>query len=295
MPIIEKNNKKICYETKGCKDDPYLILVMGITGQLVSWPEQFIDSLAGAGFQVITFDNRDVGLSSYYDELGVPNVHEFLNSLRQGEQVAPPYTLADMAEDILLLMDELQIDKAHFAGISMGGQIAQVFALEHPERMLSLILISTTSGDRGLPSPKQEVLDFFFKPKTGNDLDSAINRHVEQYKIYCHPDDFDAAKVRSNCEKIYARAYHPEGNTRQMLANIAAPPREMLLEKLELPTLIIHGDYDPVFLLEHGQSLHNLIKDSELVVVNNMGHILVDKYIATIVQAISKLKVKDNG
>lgn len=273
MDILERNNQKICYQTAGVETDPCLMLIMGITGQLVHWPNDLIQGLADSGFYVIIFDNRDVGLSSYYDHLKTPSISEVITQKQQGKMVNSPYSLSDMADDIVILMEGLGIAEAHIAGISMGGQIAQIFAIKHPEKTLTLTLIATSSGDPSLPPAKQAVLSFFFgskKPVT--DLVSAIERHVAQYKIYNHPDDFDIEDTARLQTLAYKRAYHPAGNQRQLLAMVCAEARSEALKKLELPTLIIHGDYDPVFSADHGKQLAECIPNSQLEIISNMGH-----------------------
>lgn len=289
MPILKKQNISICYETFGNKTDPCVILIMGITGQLINWPNELTQNLANAGFYVIIFDNRDTGLSTYYDELETPNLADAVNKKQQGKKINLPYTLHDMANDLLVLMDGLQIDRAHIVGVSMGGQIAQIFAIEHPERLLSLTLIATSSGDPGLPPPHPEVLDFFFNTDANNrNLESSINRHVQQYKIYHHPDDFDLEAVRKMQKKAYQRAYHPIGNQRQLLAMIFAEPRGKKLQSVSAPSLIIHGDYDPVTPLEHGKQLAKSLPNSHLLIIEKMGHGLPARVCPIIVDAMIK-------
>ena len=174
MPIIKsERDVSICYEFFGDPSNPCVIFIAGITGQLISWPDSIIQGLVNAGFYVVTFDNRDVGLSSYYDHLDTPPLSAAIAAIKQGKMFNPPYTLNDMAQDIVILMDQLTVTKAHIVGISMGGQIAQIFAIEHPDRILSLTCIATSSGDPELPPPNPEVMDFFFNSHNdSNDFDS---------------------------------------------------------------------------------------------------------------------------
>lgn len=291
MPIVENDSNKICYETYGESSNPCLILVMGITGQLINWPENFINGLVRAGFYVVAFDNRDVGFSKYYDDLATPTLNDAMQSLQQGKSIALPYTLNDMANDILFLMDQLSIDKAHLLGISMGGQVAQLFAIEHQDRLHSLILVATTSGDKGLPPPTDEVLNYFFKPKQNDDLESLVANHLEQYKIYTHGDDFDFTTAESLLKSAYQRAFHPPGNQRQLLATMFAKPRGEQLKNVRVPTLIIHGDYDPVFPIEHGQQLAAVLPASKLAMIDKMGHGLPTRVAMLVVEAIGSLTV----
>ncbi len=290
MPILEKDKKKICYECVGDRQHPALILIAGFGAQLINWDEEFINGLVSAGFCVITFDNRDTGLSSYYDQLDTPSVMDVIAKKQQGETVFPPYTLSDMAGDVVTLMDGLEIEKAHIAGISMGGQIAQVFAIEHPDRILSLTVIASGSGDPSLPPPTQAVLNFFFNPKEPGDLAAAIERHVELHKIYYHPDDYDVELSRQRLTQSYQRAYHPKGNQRHLLAMICAEPRTEALKNVRVPLLVIHGDYDPVFPAEHGRQLASLVDHAHLEMIENLGHGLPKRTYDTIAGLLKKVK-----
>lgn len=294
MPSITIHNKTICYQTTGDSANPPVICVMGIMGQLIHWPPEFTEDLADAGFYVITFDNRDVGLSSYYDHLDTPVLSDALAAKAAGRAFKPPYTLKDMSEDILNLMDGLTIQKAHLIGLSMGGQIAQWFAIKYPDRLLSLTLITTSSGDRNLPPPKPEVLDFFFQPKKANDLSAALRAHIAQYKLYHHPDDFDLETVAKLHQEAHERAYHPAGNQRQLLAMIFAEPRGEQLEKINVPTLVIHGDYDPVVSVEHGNQLTEIIPNAHLEIIEKMGHGITAKNAVKIVEIFRNYFLKDH-
>lgn len=289
MPFLKDRDISICYETFGDSSKPTVILVMGITGQLINWPSELVQDIANAGFHVISFDNRDVGLSTYYDDLGTINFTEAVKKIQQGEEIDLPYTLDDMASDLRVLMDGLHIEKAHIVGLSMGGQIAQCFAIQQPERLLSLTLIATSSGDPGLSSPKPEVLDFFFKPiEDIKDRESAIKRHIKQYQLYNHPDDFDQDEVTALHEKAYKRAYHPEGNQRQLSAMMVAKPRGTKLRSVLVPSLVIHGDYDPIVPMDHGKQLAKLLPNSTLLIIENMGHGIPKRICKEVADAVIK-------
>lgn len=283
---LEINGKIICYETSGDPANAPLILIMGIAGQLVHWLEGFIDALVDKGFYVIRFDNRDVGLSSYYDDLPTPEIGEFLSKLQRGEPQTPPYTLNDMGDDLADLMEGLGISKAHIAGTSLGGQIAQCFALNQPDRLLSLTLMMTSSSDPGLPEPSPEVMGFFFGPKPKN-LEEAKARHLKQYQIY-NPHDFDLDAAAKMHELAYARAYHPAGLTRHLLAAMSARPRGEQLKALNLKTLVIHGDSDPICSVEHGEQLASCL-NAQITVFEKMGHGLPTRVHEPIADAMSKM------
>ena len=154
MPNIRANGIDIEYETFGKPDNRPLVLIMGIAGQMVSWPTEFCEKLVAGGHFVIRFDNRDVGLTTKLDDAGIPNIWEALASVRAGRQFNAPYRLSDMAMDTVGLMDSLNIEKAHVCGISMGGMIAQTIAIEHQQRVRSLISMESTTGEPGLPPSK---------------------------------------------------------------------------------------------------------------------------------------------
>lgn len=279
----------ICYKTFGNPKNPCIILIMGIGGQLIHWPIEFTQGLADKNFYVVTFDNRDSGLSQYYDHLETPDINNFIESLQQGKPVSPPYTLEDMASDIILLMDKLNIKKAHIAGISMGGIIAQITALEYPERVLSLTCIASTSGDQNLPPAKPEVLACFFAPqKQAEDLNSYLENKIKLYKIYNHPDHIDENKLRELYTKTYHRSHNPSGFKRQLMAMICARPRVERLKRLTIPCLVIHGDYDPTFPLEHGKHLAEILPNAHFEIIPNMGHGLPESLCLKIVGIITE-------
>jgi len=288
MPIINANGVSISYETFGDSSDPNVIFIQGIASQLVHWPTELMEKLAAEGYHVVIFDNRDVGLSHYYDHLDTPSLDDAFASKWRGQAFKPPYTLKDMAHDVVLLMDALNIEKVHLVGISMGGIIAQYFAFDYPERLLTLTLGATSSGDTHLPPPKSDVMNFLFQLNpSSTDIESAIERHVQQYHLYNHPDDIHPDVIRKVHRRAYNRAYHPEGSHRQLLAVMFDEPRGEQLKQITVPTLIIHGDYDPVVPLEHGQQLADLFPSSELVIIPNMGHGIPQRIYNSLVRLLS--------
>jgi pimeloyl-ACP methyl ester carboxylesterase len=278
----------IYYEIFGNPKDPCVILVMGMGGQLIQWPSLFVQGLVDQGFCVVTFDNRDIGLSRYYDELEAPDLNEILVLRQQGKSFHAPYTLEDMSSDVIVLMDELRIEKAYIAGISMGGMIAQIVAFTCPERVLGLICIASTSGDPALPPPKQEVLECFFSPQKADDVKMHVNHRMRLHRIYVHPDYVDEEKDRTLYKKLYQRAHHPVGFKRQLVAVAYAGSRVEKLKLLQVPTLVIHGDNDPAFPIEHAQQLAQVIPNAHLEVIEKMGHGLPDCLCKKVVDLIVK-------
>ncbi len=280
----------LCYKTFGKNSNPCIILIMGIGGQLIDWPSAFTDELVKNAFYVVTFDNRDSGLSRHYDECGTVNFNEIASSSQKNKLFTPPYSLEDMAADVIMLMDELRIQTAHIAGISMGGIIAQYVALNFTDRVHSLICIASTSGDPQLPPPKQEVLDFFANSMNTQpqSLEQLINNKLKLLKIYNHPDYFDEKKATNQLTAAFQRANYPEGFKRLTLAMICAKPRTDRLKKLKVPCLIIQGDADPVFSIEHGKHLAECIEHSHLEIIKKLGHGLPDFFCKKIADLITR-------
>lgn len=277
----------VYFETFGDVKNPCLILINGIGGQLIHWPSKLIADLINQDFFVVIFDHRDVGLSQYYDHLETPGIFAALKAKQEGKIFYPPYTLCDMAYDVIRLMNKLNIQNAHIAGFSMGGMIAQILALEYSSRIKSVIYIATSTGDSHLPPTTPEVMAFFFSPKKEfEDLETYVSIRTELYKIYNHPDYFNEEETREFHRQAYERAYHPEGFKRQLLAIITSEPRGALLQQVQIPSLIIHGDYDPAFPLEHGKFLASSLPNSQLEIIKKMGHGIPGQMINQIVPLI---------
>lgn len=282
-----KSKFSICYETHGEPDNPCIILVTGIGGQLIQWSREFIDGLVNKNLYVVSFDNRDSGLSHYYDDLGVPDLEKAFREKQSGKAFKPPYTFNDMANDIILLMDRLSVKKAHILGSSMGGMIAQTFAINHPERMLNLILIATSSGDSHLPPPKPQVQQFMAASFSRNkeELSSDVEDKIKLFKIY-DPFFFNEQKTKSLSEKLYRRMGSPDGFKRQLLAYLSEEPRGERLRKVSVRSLIVHGMQDPAFPVEHGKYLHDVLPQSRLEIIEKMGHLISDELCQEIVSMI---------
>lgn len=285
----------IYHAALGDPKNPCIIFIIGIGGQLTNWPKSFTQELANKGFYVITFDNRDSGLSRHYDELGKPNFAEFIAAKQQGKPYKLPYTLQDMAQDVVLLMDKLEVKKAHIAGASMGGIIAQYVAIKFKDRVNSLICIASTSGEPLLPPPTPEVQAFF--ETTFNQANEAqghvitkeevISRKLKLFEHY-FPNDFDKEKIKKELLAAYEREPNANGFPRQLLAMISAEPRTNDLKALDIPALIIHGDSDRVFPLKHGEQLKECFTNSksQLEIIPKMGHGISEKNFSTIANLI---------
>ena len=288
--MLKKTTNKleqICYKTIGDMNDPCIILINGLGGQLIHWPEEFIQGLSSKGFYIIIFDNRDIGLSQRYES---SFEKETITGQKQYKLLTPPYMLEDMAKDVLSLLDELQIKQAHMVGLSMGGMISQIMAILYPERVSSLTCIASSSSDPKLPPLKDEILEYFFSSQRETEgLQEYIDNRIRLYKAYNHPDNIpDNQILYAYYMYTYQRSHRPEGIKRQLLAMINAGSRVEQLKKVQIPSLIIHGDYDPVFSVEHGKQLAACLPNNQLKIIPNLWHGLPVKFCPLIVDLINE-------
>ena len=279
MPVAPTNGIHLSYEDRGGPGEP-LLLVMGLGAQLTSWPPAFVDGLARRGFRVVLADNRDSGLSTHFDAVAV-NPFEV-------DPAKVPYLLADMAEDLLGLLDHLGIARAHLVGASMGGAIAQTLALDHPERVRSLCSIMSTTGasDVGLPTA-EAVMALLAPPPTSRE--EALDRSLQVTAVIgsrSHPPDPDEARRRAG--EAYDRAFYPEGSGRQLAAMMASGDRTDRLRRLDLPTLVVHGLQDTLIQPDGGRATAAAIPGAELLELADMGHDLPAHLVPRIVDAIER-------
>ena len=274
MPSVNANGIKIEYESFGAESAPVILLIMGLGMQLTGWPDPFCEKLAAAGFRVIRFDNRDIGLSSYFDERGVPNMlWQFLKA-RIGARVRGPYDLNDMAADTIGLMDALQIKEAHVVGASMGGMIAQQVAAKYPARAKSLVSIMSTSGDRRLPPATRDAQRALLaRPENPRDQRSVVDHYVKVFGVIASPGfPTDPAELRARMERSVTRSYHPQGVARQLVGILASGDRSSDLATIRVPTLVIHGDCDPLVRPACGEDTAKKIPGAKLKIIKGMGH-----------------------
>lgn len=267
---VEANGIELVYDTFGDAANPPVLLIMGLGAQMIAWHDDLCARLAGRGFYVIRYDNRDVGLASKMS--GTPDVRAMLQAYLEGQApgVEAPYTLADMADDAAGLLAALSIASAHVAGISLGGVIAQHLALRHPGRVRSLTLISTTSGNLELPLPEAAALGALLAPPA-EDREGRIAQSVETSRLLSGDLPFDEEDAWEEAARAYDRSFYPEGMTRQ-LAALLSSPWYGALAGLDVPTLVIHGEKDPLFPLAHGEDLAATIPNARLHVVQGGGH-----------------------
>lgn len=263
---------RLAYQSIGRSGDPALLLVMGLGGQLIHWPDEVVQALCAQGFRVIRFDNRDVGLSTWVG--ATPSANLTYEALRYqlGLGVNAPYSLRDMAGDALGLMDRLDIHRFHVLGASMGGMIAQHMADLAPQRVISLTLVMTSSGAAGLPAPSPALLALLTR-REAKDRQLAIEQQADLLAALGSPEvQDDRAQLLEQARIAYDRAFKPEGVQRQMLAILAEPSRVALLERLHVPTLVVHGTADPLLPVMHGVHVAAHIHGSELRLIPGLAH-----------------------
>jgi pimeloyl-ACP methyl ester carboxylesterase len=272
MPTARANGIDIVYETFGKSGNRPLILIMGIGSQMVTWPTAFCEKLAAAGHFVVRFDNRDVGLSTKLDDAGIPNIWEVVAAVQAGGQVNVPYLLSDMAADTVGLMDALQIKKAHICGLSMGGMIAQTLAIEHQDRVQSLISMESTTSEPGLPGASPEVREVLLKLPP-QEREAYIRHMVHVHRLFAGASaKYDEATQRELSALSYDRSSYMAGFARQFAAIVASGGRRKALASVRVPTLVIHGADDTLFPREHGQDTADAIKGAKLLLVPGLGH-----------------------
>lgn len=264
--MARANGIDLCYETFGDPSGRPLLMIMGNGTQLISWPSEFCEQFVDRGFYVIRFDNRDVGLSTRFDAHDVD-----LAEIRAG-LAAAPYSLADMAEDSVGLMDALGIKSAHIMGASMGGMIAQTIAIAHPERVRSLCSLMSSTGDRSV-GRGDPVAVASLTVAVPDDREAAIDLAVERSRLLAGPAfPFDATLARRRAEQAWDRANYPAGRRRQTAAALTQPDRTEALRGIRVPTVVIHGSADPVVSLTGGEATARAIPGAKLVIIDGMGH-----------------------
>jgi len=281
---------EICYETFGDDARPTIMLIMGLGGQMISWPDEFCEVLVERGYHVVRFDNRDVGRSTWLDTPDFdPGVA--LMELMGGGQPEVPYMLDDLAADAVSLLDHLGIESAHIVGVSMGGMIAQSIAIGWPDRTRSLTSIMSTTGEPDVGQPRPEVLGALLESAPA-DPEAAVQAGVEIDRIISSPDHFDEALSRAKTERAVARGVNPAGVARQMAAIVSSPPRNDGLESLSMPTLVIHGRQDPLVTFDGGERTAKLVPGAEFMAIDDMGHDIPVAHHARVTEAITTLAAR---
>jgi len=286
--VAKANGIELTYDTFGDPGAPPLLLIMGLASQMIAWDDDFCVMLAARGYWVIRFDNRDIGLSTKFSQSGVPDVAALLARSMKGEPVTAPYTLDDMADDTVGLMDALGVDSAHVVGASMGGAIAQTIAIRHRQRLRTLTSIMATSGAAGLPPPTPEAMAVLLTP-TPTERNAYIERYIQTWKVLRGPGfALDEARDPERAGQLHTRGLNPPGVARQLAAIIASGSRKKQLASLLAPTLVIHGDVDPLVPVACGIDVARTVAGAKLVIIEGMGHALPIPMWPRIVDAIAE-------
>jgi pimeloyl-ACP methyl ester carboxylesterase len=282
---------ELCYETFGDRSQPALLLVMGLGTQMLGWHEEFCAQLAARGFFVIRYDNRDSGRSTHFRDTRPPGLPELL--LRRPRNLA--YTLEDMSDDGMRLLDQLGIERAHVVGASMGGMIAQVMAARHPERVLSLVSIMSTTGNSRVGRPALRVYPFF-AGRAPRDRD-AYARRIEKMFAIVGSDGFDRdpEELRATARRSFDRDPSSSGTARQLAAIMAAGDRTAAVRRIEAPTLVIHGTSDRLVSPSGGKATAKAIRGAELMTIEGMGHDLPRGAWPRLIDAIARNAARASG
>ena len=267
MTFATNGDVALFYETFGARRDPALLLVNGLGSQCINYCADWCEKFAAEGFFVIRFDNRDVGLSSKLDDVS--------------------YTPSDMAADAVAVLDDLGIDRAHVMGVSMGGMIVQTLAIEHPDRLLSMTSVMSTTGDRDVGNPSDTALRLILSPPPA-DRDGYIARHLESQRVWGSPACYDEARLTANAAAAYDRCFCPDGQARQMTAIVGAGSRTAALGKVRVPALVLHGDADTLVDPSGGRRTAEAIPGARFVLIEGMGHDYPPEYWDQLVSLVTQ-------
>jgi pimeloyl-ACP methyl ester carboxylesterase len=292
MPKAKANNIEIVFDTFGDPSSEPLLLIMGLGAQMIRWVPELCNEFVKRGFYVIRYDNRDVGLSSKFEDAGVPDIIQVYQKVMQGQKVNAPYTLDDMADDAIGLLDFLGIEKAHICGASMGGMIAQTIAINHPSRVLSLTSIMSSTGNPDLPRPTPKAMKVLLTPAPPG-REEYIKNSIKAWKILWGSSfPFNEEIQRKLAAENYDRSYYPDGFKRQLLGILASGDRTSKLSSVRIPTLVIHGGDDPLVPVEAGKATAKAIPEADLLIIDGMGHSIPPETWPQVVEAIAKNAAK---
>jgi pimeloyl-ACP methyl ester carboxylesterase len=269
------NGIELAWDSFGDPDASPLLLVMGLGAQMVAWDDAFCARLAEAGgHRVIRFDNRDIGHSTHLPQFGVPDIQALMMQAMAGKPLQVPYTLRDMAADCIGLLDALDIERAHVVGASMGGAIGQELAIHHPQRMRSFTSIMSTTGNPALPPPTPEAMAVLFSP-TPTTFEAYLPHYRKVWHVLRGPDfPLDEARDAERAQLTFLRGLNPGGVARQLAAIFASGNRKPALRDVHMPTLVIHGDADPLVPVACGVDVADAIPGARLLRIPRMGHAL---------------------
>lgn len=271
MKTVKANGITINYEDRGPVDGKPLLLVNGYTSTMMSWPLPLMEGLKARGFRVIRFDNRDVGKSEKFK--GVPVMSEVMKALEAGTKADIPYQLSDMAADGMALLEALDIQRAHIMGISMGGMIVQLMAINYPEKVISATSIMSTTGDPDLPTASEAAMAALLARPQSTDREAVLRHNMKGRRVIQSPAyPMSDEALYQKCAAEYDHMYYPEGATRQYAAIVADGSRVDRLKKVHLPFLVIHGKDDPLVTVEGGIDTAKHVAGAKLELIEGMGH-----------------------
>ena len=291
MPTLTTPNTgiELFYEEKGHRDDEPILLVMGLGAQMILWPDEFVEALVGHGFRVIRYDNRDIGLSQKMEGAKAPGIVWQVIRQRIGWPAKVPYTLSDMADDGAGLLSALEIERAHVVGASMGGMIAQLIGINHPMRLHSLTSIFSTTGNPKLPQAEKPAIEALTAPLVSMEKEDLIAHGINvQEKIGSPGFPADPERRRERVERLVERSVYPPGLPRQLAAIIDDGDRRMRLRSVTAPTLVLHGEDDPLVKVEGGRETAEHIPGARLVTIPGWGHDLPVELIDRIADEIAQ-------
>lgn len=275
MPTVTTPNTgiEIFYEDHGDPSHEVILLVMGLGAQLTLWPDELVEALVGEGFRVIRYDNRDIGLSQKFEGARAPSLPIQLLRKKIGFPAKVPYKLKDMADDGIGLLDALGIEAAHVVGASMGGMIVQLMAVHHPERLMSMTSIMSTTGNGKLPQAEKHAMEALIAPLKGMDEETLVAHGLNIAKNIGSPGfPFDPEAQRERVLKNIRRSVYPAGLPRQLAAIIDDGCRRSRLASVRTPTLVLHGEDDPLVKVEAGEDTARHISGARLVTIPGWGH-----------------------
>lgn len=269
MPTTTNGDVELHYETFGTAGDPALLLINGLGSQSIRYREEWIERFTAVGFFVLRYDNRDVGLSTKFE--GLPDLRAIRAAVAADEVPDVPYTVSDMARDGIAVLDAAGVDQAHVMGFSMGGMIAQTMAVEHPERMLSMVSVMSTTGDPDVGQSTPEANRLLMTPAQPGP-EGAVARAIEAARTWGSPDHIDPDRLREAALADYERCFCPEGVARQMAAINASGSRTEALRSVTVPTLVVHGDQDNLIDPSGGRRTAEVIPGARFELIEGMGH-----------------------
>ena len=290
MAQVSANGMSLEYELSGPENGLPLLLIHGVGAQLIRWPQGLCDKLADAGFRVVRYDSRDIGLSTHMDEAPIPDLAAVTAACKAGCDPGLPYTLQDLADDAAGLLAGLGIQAAHIVGVSLGGMVAQQLAITHPRKVLSMTIVMSQSGNPDLPgaSPAALAILAAVAPNPAHDRQAYLDHQVALNLALGSPAYPTAeAELREMAGRVADRSNYPAGAARQLAAGRGAPDRRLALQDLDVPTLVIHGADDPLMPAICGEDIANTVPRAWLLRISGMGHDLPEQLFDIFVASIT--------